>query len=64
MFAHVAQLLPEHLSGEGVSKKNEGVMLTREMQDAFEILKKACLEAPVLAFADFENPFFWETDTS
>ena len=29
-------------------------MLTEEAQDAFAILKKACLKAPVLAFADFD----------
>ena len=63
-FACVAQLLHEHLSGEGSSKKNEWVTLTREVQDAFETLKKACLEAPVLAFANFDKPFLLETDAS
>ena len=35
-----------------------------EAKDAFETLKKACLEAPVLAFADFNKPLLLETDTS
>ena len=34
------------------------------MQAAFEMLKKTSLEAPVLAFADFDQPYLFETDTS
>ena len=35
-----------------------------EAKDAFERLKKACLEAPVLAFANIDKLFLLETDTS
>ena len=35
-----------------------------EAKDAFETLKKAFLEAPVLAFASFEKPFLLENDAS
>ena len=63
-FAHVAQPLHEHLSREGAGKKSEWVTLTSDAQVAFETLKKACLEAPVLAFADFDKPFLLETDAS
>ena len=63
-FAHVAQPLHEHLSGEGASKKSKQVMLTNDAHIAFEMLKEACLEAPVLAFADFDKCFLLETDAS
>ena len=63
-FAGIAQPLHNHLSGKGASKKSEQVKLTAEAKDTFEMLKKACLEAPVLAFANFHKPFLLETDAS
>ena len=33
-------------------------------KNSFETLKKACPEAPVLAFANFEKPLLLETDAS
>ena len=62
-FSHVAQPLHEHLFREGAGKRNEWVMLTSNVKVAFETLKKACLEAPVLPFADFDKTFLLETDT-
>ena len=64
MFTHLTQPLHEHLSGYGTRKKNKQVTLIEDMQVAFETLQKACLEAPVLAFADFNKPFLLETDVS
>ena len=49
---------------EGACKKNEQVTLMAEVKDAFETLKKACLKACVLAFANFKKPFLLETDAS
>ena len=53
-FVCIMQPLHKCLFGRSASKKNEQVMLTTEAKDAFETLKKACLEAPVLAFANFD----------
>ena len=39
-------------------------MLIVEAKDAFKILKKACLEAPVLAFANFDILFLLESNAS
>ena len=53
-FAHIAQTLHKHLLGEGACKKNKWVKLKAEAKDKFETLKEACLEVPVLAFADWQ----------
>ena len=63
-FASFVQPLHGRLSGKDASKKNEQVPLTEKAWDAFKKLKKVCLEAPVLAFADFNKPFLLETDAS
>ena len=48
-----------------VSKlKNEELDLMPEALQAFEDLKKKCMMAPVLAFADFQKPFRLVTDAS
>ena len=39
-------------------------MLVVEAKDAFKTLKKACLKAPVLAFANFNKGFLIETDAN
>ena len=38
--------------------------MSPEALEAFDRLKAACLQAPILAFADFNRPFLLETDTS
>ena len=38
--------------------------LSEEALEAFEALKQACMNSPVLAFADYTKDFLLETDTS
>ena len=56
-FAQIAQPLNEHLAGEGASRKSEALKV-------FEWLKQACMNSPVLAFADYTKDFLLETDAS
>ena len=49
---------------KGASKKNEPVTLMENALGAFETLKKPCIKAPVLAFANFEKLLLLKTDTS
>ena len=63
-FARIAQPLNEHLAGEGASRKSERVSLSKEALEAFEALKQACMNSPVLAFADYTKEFLLETDAS
>ena len=51
-FAQIAQLLNEHLAGEGASRKMEWVSLSKDASVAFQALKQVCMNSPVLAFAD------------
>ena len=63
-FAQIAQLLNEHLAGEGASRKSEWVLLSEDALEAFQALKQACMSTPILAFANYTKDFLLETDTS
>ena len=49
-FARIAAPLYDLTSGENKDKKSERVDLPPEALEAFERLKAACLQAPILAF--------------
>ena len=63
-YAKIAKPLNDLLEGEASKLKSEELELTPEALQAFEDLKKKCMTAPVLVFADFRKPFRLETDAS
>ena len=63
-FAKIAAPLYDLTSGDNKDKKSEYVDLSLEAREAFDHLKAACLQAPILAFPDFNKPFLLETDAS
>ena len=63
-FAKIAAPLYDLTSGDNKDKKSEHVDLSPEACEAFDRLKAACLQAPILSFPDFTKPFLLETDAS
>ena len=63
-FAQIDQPLNEHLAGEGASRKTEWVLLSKDALVAFQALKQACMNSPVLAFADYMKDFLLKMDAS
>ena len=63
-FAKIAAPLYDLISGDNKDKKSEHVDLSPEAREAFDRLKAACLQAPILSFPDFNKPFLLETDAS
>ena len=63
-FAKIAVPLYDLTNGDNKDKKSKHVNLSPEALEAFDCLKAACLQAPILAFPDFNKPFLLETDAS
>ena len=63
-FAKIAAPLYDLTSGNNKDKKSEHVDLSQEALEAFDCLKAACLQAPILTFPDFDTHFLLETDAS
>ena len=52
------------MAGKGASRKLEWVSLSEEALEAFQALKQACMNSPVLVFTDYTKDFLLKTDTS
>ena len=63
-FGQIAQPLNEHLALEGASRKTEWVSLSEDALEAFQALKQACMNAPILTFTDYTKDFLLKTDAS
>ena len=63
-FAKIAAPLYDLTSGDNKDKKLEHVDFSPEVLQAFDCLRAACLQAPILAFPDFDKPFLLETNAS
>ena len=61
-FAKIAAPLYDLTSGNNKDKKSEHVDLSPEARKAFDCLKAACLQAPILSFPDFNKLFLLEMD--
>ena len=60
-FVQFAGLLHKYVCGEGANWKSEGLQLSMDARWAFKKIKQKLIKAPVLAFADYMEPFCLET---
>ena len=63
-YAKISRPLHELTSGENAKRKRQRVEWNERCQDAFESLKEACSKCPVLAYANYKEPFILHTDAS
>ena len=63
-FAKIAEPLHDYTRRDLLKKKKESLTLNKEAKEAFNVLKKAVMAAPVLAYPDPNKEYLLETDAS
>ena len=63
-FAYLARPFNKHLEEDAVKLKAHKVVLSRKAKEAFNLLKRAIIQAPVLKFADYSKLFVLKTDAT
>ena len=63
-YAYIAKPLNELTSGENAHKKNKDIQWLPKHQELFDRLKDLCTQAPILAYANYQQNFQVYTDTS
>ena len=63
-FAKITDPLHEYARGDTAKKKKEQVVLKKAARGVFQKLKKAVMNAPVLAYPDPNKEYLLETDAS
>ena len=63
-YAQKACPLNQLISGDNAEKKYRKVECNDEHEQAFQLLKSACIDTLVLAYANYKKPFCLNTDAS
>ena len=63
-FAKIAKPLHDYTMGDLHKKKKESLTLNKEAKETFNVLKKAVMTAPVLAYPDPNKEYLLKMDAS
>ena len=61
-FAKIAESLHEYMRGDLHKKKKEALTLNEEAKEAFKVLNRVILTAPILTYPDPNKEYLLETD--
>ena len=61
-YAHITRLLNLLISGGNANKKKQAIKWNEDCEESFQKLKQLCSSTPILAYADYSEPFKLHTD--